>query len=90
VVSPKQRFTWKSLFSVNIRTGDRILIKESHKISWITAHRLRRLVQSQYAVMLVLIHNKEIKRIKPTYLPVEGLAPSLEENLQPLEALEFV
>src|ERR1043165_3612945 len=37
LISPKLRFTWKNLFLVNTLTGNRILKKESHKISWITA-----------------------------------------------------
>jgi hypothetical protein len=88
-LKPKLRFTWKSLFLINTLTGKRILIRESHKLSWTTAYRLKGLVRSQYAVLLVLIHAKEIKRIKPAYFP-DGPEQAPDPNLLPVEALEFV
>jgi hypothetical protein len=89
-LSPKLRFAWKQLFLINNLTGNRISIQERHKLSWINAFRLRRLVKNRYAIMLVLIHEKDIVRIKPNYILGDSNFQTHDPNLTPIESLEYI
>src|ERR1043165_4008714 len=89
-LSPKLRFTWKLLFLINTLTGNRISIPERHKLSWINAFRIRRLVKNRYAIMLVLIHERDIVRVKPNYVLGDPNLNPHDPNLAPIESLEYI
>jgi hypothetical protein len=90
ILKPRLRFNWRHLYLINVLTGKRVLIKESHRLSWINAFKLRRLVRKPYAIMLVLIHENSLQRVKPNEVQGEGASAPPDRNLLSIESLEFV